>query len=392
MVNSVIMPHLGQTMTEGMITLWKKQEGDLVQEGEELFELETDKLASVVTSNFSGVLLKILVPEGEIAACKETVAYIGEQEEKILASPRAKRLAREMGIPLFQIPGSGEEGRILERDVLAYQEAQELKEIGKGEGKEKEAEETKETKGTEDSREEADRREENGETAEESARDTLVPMSSMRRAIARHMLEVHQTVPDASVQMEIDAGELKRVREQLASEGCRVSYTELLVKITAKALQENPKLNCSVEEQSIRYKDYIHIGVAVALEEGLVVPHIKDAEQKSLMQISQELRELARLAREGGLKPEQLEGGTFTITNLGMYGVDSFLPVIHGPEAAILGIGAVKDRPVVREKELLIRPTMQLSLTFDHRAVDGEVAALFLRTVKRIAEKPALLL
>ena len=217
-------------------------------------------------------------------------------------------------------------------------------------------------------------------------------MSGMRKAIAKNMLASVQTSPTVTFNLGIDMTEMKRYREQLKAEEIKVSYTDLLVKFVSKALTEFPLLNCSVVDNKIVYKHYINMGVAVALDNGLVVPNIVDADKKSLQEISAEVKELAKLAREGKLPPEKLRGGTFTITNLGMYGIESFSPIINQPEVAILGVNTMEDKVVVRNGEISIRPMMNLSLTADHRVVDGSVAAQFLQRVKSLMEKPALIL
>ena len=217
-------------------------------------------------------------------------------------------------------------------------------------------------------------------------------MNGMRKAIAKNMLNSHMTSPTVTANLSVDMSAMKDYREQLKAKEIKVSYTDLLVKFIAKALTEFPLLNCSVEDNKIRYKHYVNMGVAVALDNGLVVPNVTDADKKSLTEISAEIKELAKLAREGGLPMEKLRGGTFTITNLGMYGIESFTPIINQPEVAILGVTTMEDRAVVRNGEIVIRPMMTLSLTFDHRVVDGSVAAQFLQRVKALLENPALML
>ena len=217
-------------------------------------------------------------------------------------------------------------------------------------------------------------------------------MSGMRKAIARNMLASVQTSPTVTFNLGIDMSEMKRYREQLKAKEIKVSYTDLLVKFVSKAQTEFPLLNCSVEDNKIIYKHYVNMGVAVALDNGLVVPNITDADKKSLTEISAEVKELAKLAREGKLPPEKLRGGTFTITNLGMYGIESFTPIINQPEVAILGVNTMEDKVVVVGGEMVIRPIMNLSLTADHRVVDGSVAAQFLQRVKSLMENPALML
>ncbi|MBQ9461814.1 MAG: 2-oxo acid dehydrogenase subunit E2 [Clostridia bacterium] len=201
-----------------------------------------------------------------------------------------------------------------------------------------------------------------------------------------------QTSPTVTFNLSVDMTEMKHYREQLKRVDINVSYTDLIVKFVAKALSEFPLLNCSVEDNKIIYKKYINVGVAVALENGLLVPNIADADKKSLPVISSEIKELAKLAREGKLPPEKLKGGTFTITNLGMYGIESFSPIINQPEVAIMGVNTIEDKVVVRNGEICIRPIMNLSLTADHRVVDGSLAAQFLHRVKNLLETPALIL
>jgi len=217
-------------------------------------------------------------------------------------------------------------------------------------------------------------------------------MNGMRKAIARNMLNSHMTSPTVTANLSVDMSAMKAYREQLKAKEIKVSYTDLLVKFIAKALTEFPLLNCSVEDNKIIYKHYVNMGVAVALDNGLLVPNVTDADKKSLTEISTEIKELAKLAREGALPMEKLKGGTFTITNLGMYGIESFTPIINQPEVAILGVTTMEDRAVVRNGEIVIRPMMTLSLTFDHRVVDGSVAAEFLQRVKALLENPALML
>ena len=228
--------------------------------------------------------------------------------------------------------------------------------------------------------------------AEEKPREETVPMNGMRKAIARNMLNSHMTSPTVTFNLGVDMTELKKLREQLKSEDIKVSYTDILVKVVAVALTEFPLLNCSVEDNKIIYKHYVNMGVAVALDNGLVVPNVPDADKKSLTEISAEVKELAKLAREGGLPMDRLTGGTFTITNLGMYGIESFSPIINQPEVAILGVNTMEDKVVVVDGEICVRPIMNLSLTADHRVVDGSVAAQFLQRIKKLMEKPALLL
>ena len=445
MAKVIVMPKLGLTMTEGTVSKWLKKEGDAVKEGEPLFEVETDKLTNTIEASASGTLLKIAVAEGGTAKCLDPVAVIGEAGEdvsallggaapaaapaasdapaaaaepaasaparapgeRVLASPAAKKLAKELGIDIALIPGTGPRGRVTEEDVKNYKPAApapapaapaepavkasplaakvaadiglDLKDMP-AHGRVLAADIL------------AAVQKGGSAPAEAGPREEAVPMNGMRKAIARNMLNSHMTSPTVTFNLGIDMTELKKLREQLKSEEIKVSYTDILVKVVAKALTEFPLLNCSVEDNKIIYKHYVNMGVAVALDNGLVVPNVRDADKKSLTEISAEVKELATLARKGGLPMDRLTGGTFTITNLGMYGIESFTPIINQPEVAILGVNTMEDKVVVVDGEICVRPIMNLSLTADHRVIDGSVAAQFLQRVKKLMEKPALLL
>ena len=422
MAKVIVMPKLGLTMTEGTVSKWLKNEGDAVKEGEALFEVETDKLTNTIEASASGTLLKIAVAEGGTAKCLDPVAVIGEAGEdasallggaapaaapaasaapaaaaepaasaparapgeRVLASPAAKKLAKELGIDIALVPGTGPRGRVTEEDVKNYKPAApapaapaepavkasplaakvaadiglDLKDVP-AHGRVLAADIL------------AAVQKGGSAPAEAGPREEAVPMNGMRKAIARNMLNSHMTSPTVTFNLGIDMSELKKLREQLKSEEIKVSYTDILVKVVAKALTEFPLLNCSVEDNKIIYKHYVNMGVAVALDNGLVVPNVPDADKKSLTEISAEVKELATLARKGGLPMDRLTGGTFTITNLGMYGIESFSPIINQPEVAILGVNTMEDKVVV---------------------VDGSVAAQFLQRIKKLMEKPALLL
>ena len=443
MAKEIVMPKLGLTMTEGTVSKWLKKVGDEVKEGEPLFEVETDKLTNTIEASASGVLRHIFVEEGTtvplfgklaiVAAADEDIsALMGDAApaaapaapeaaaaapapaapvrapgERIVAAPAAKKLAKELGIDLALVPGTGPNGRITLDDVKNYKPApaapaveEEPKKkasplaaaVAKDLGIDLEKVEAKDRVLAEDILRFLENTREKAEAPEEAAREELVPMNGMRKAIAKNMLNSHMTSPTVTANLSVDMSAMKAYREQLKSQDIKVSYTDLLVKFVAKALMEYPLLNCSVEDNKIRYKHYVNMGVAVALDNGLVVPNVADADKKSLTEISAEVKELAKLAREGGLPMEKLRGGTFTITNLGMYGIESFTPIINQPEVAILGVTTMEDRAVVRDGAVVIRPMMTLSLTFDHRVVDGSVAAEFLQRVKTLMENPALML
>ena len=443
MAKVVVMPKLGLTMTEGTVSKWLKKVGDAVSEGEPLFEVETDKLTNTIEASASGLLRHLFVEEGVTVPVLEKVAVIAAADEdiagllggaapapaaaaapataaapaaspaekkaggRVIASPAAKKLAKEKGIDLTLVTGTGPNGRITEDDVKNYtpapaapaapaaEEVPKVKAsplaaaVAADLGLDLEKIGAKDRVLAEDILRYL---ESTREKAEVAPKEELVPMNGMRKAIAKNMLNSHMTSPTVTANLSVDMSAMKAYREQLKAKEIKVSYTDLLVKFVAKALTEYPLLNCSVEDNKIRYKHYVNMGVAVALDNGLVVPNVTDADKKSLTEISAEIKELAKLAREGGLPMEKLRGGTFTITNLGMYGIESFTPIINQPEVAILGVTTMEDRAVVRGGEIVIRPMMTLSLTFDHRVVDGSVAAEFLQRVKNLLENPALML
>jgi len=260
----------------------------------------------------------------------------------VLASPAAKRLAREYGIDLSKVKGSGPEGRIVEADVRRYLEE---------------------------------------EMAPKPRIREVIPLTGIRKTTAERVSLSARTAPHSTIPMEVDMSNAVKLREEMG-----VSYTDILVKAVAKASEEHPSLNSTLEREQIKIYEDINIGVAVATEKGLVVPVIRDANKKSLTQIASALKELVVRAREGKLAKEDLTGGTFTITNLGMYGVEVFIPIINPPEAAILGVGKVTEKPVIVNNQIKVKPVMYLSLSFDHRIIDGAPAAKFLQKVKQILE------
>lgn len=435
MAKLVVMPKLGLTMTEGAVSRWLKAEGEAVREGEPLFEVETDKLTNTIEATASGTLLKILAKEGETLPCLSGVAVIGEAGEdispllpgapeagpapgpeaaapkpapapkppagRVVASPAAKKLARELGVELAEVPGTGPGGRITEEDVKKFKAAPppppaepgpkasplaakaaaelglELKDVPHKGGRILAADILAAV---------------SAPAAQEGPREEVKRMNGMRKAIARNMQNSHMTSPTVTFNLGCDVTELAKLRARLKADDIKVSYTDILVKLVAVALREFPLLNCSVDGDNIIYKNYVNMGVAVALDNGLVVPNVRDADKKGLREISAEVKELANLARTGGLPMERLSGGTFTITNLGMYGIESFSPIINQPEVAILGVNTIVEKPVVIDGEICVRPILNLSLTADHRVVDGSVAAQFLQRVKKLIECPALVL
>lgn len=381
----VVMPKLGLTMRKGRIVEWKKKEGDFVREGEVIAIGETEKLTFEIKAPISGVLLKIYIPAKSEAPVGGVIAYIGEPGEKppeiptitevpitptpapkpevsvakpatptVRATPRARRLAEEKGIDLSKIQGTGPGGLITEEDVLREIERREKYSLSGIRVKEK------------------------------------IPLTPMREVISKRMVESLRTMAQVTLGHEAVVEGLVSAREELLKsleeKELRVTYTDILVKIVAKLLRDHPYLNATFEENMIKILDEINIGVAVALDHGLIVPVIKNADKKKFEDIVRELRDLTTRAREGKLTPDDVSGGTFTITNLGMFEIDYFTPVINPPEVAILGVGRIQKKPSFDEKSGNIKlvNTMWLSLTFDHRVMDGHIAARFLQDLSKI--------
>lgn len=420
------MPQLGLTMTEGVITKWLKAEGEPVQKGEPLYEVETDKLTNVVESEDDGVLLQIVAAEGEEVPVQGLLAYIGEPGEAVLmqkaeaelendlgqaealkaeaakeaealqlaaatigaaqgtdgrikASPLAKKIAAAEGVELALLAGSGPNGRIVADDVVRAA-AQGVKvAAAKVEAQAEAAAEVQKAAAQPAAAKTA------GQDAPGTRRER---MSAMRRAIAKNMKLSVDTSPVVHYNVSADVTELAALKAKFAENGTKVSYTDILVKLVAIALTEYPYLNCSVDGDDVIYHDYVNMGVAVGLEDGLVVPVLHDAERKGITKISAEVRDLAKRAKEGGLTPDEMHGSTFTITNLGMFGMESFTPIINQPEVAILGVNSIVKTPCVVDGEVVVRPKMTLSLTADHRVVDGTLAAKFLQRICQMIEQP----
>lgn len=359
------MPKLSLTMKEGTVGKWYKKEGDAVEKGEPIVEVISEKATYDLEAPASGVIRKILVEEGFnapvnaalaiITAQDETIpeaeilaeaptAVLGEEERRVLASPAAKRLAKEYGIDISLVKGSGPEGRIVEEDVRRF------------------VEET--------------------QSALPKIKQ-IIPLSGLRKTTAERVSASFKTAPHSTIMMEVNASETVKLHEKL-----QISYTTIITKAVAKALQEKSIINSTLDGDKIKIFEDVNIGVAVATEMGLVVPVIRNANKKALKEIDATIKELTEKARQGKLTKEELSGGTFTVTNLGMYGVDFFTPIINPPEAAILGVGKLAQKPVVTDGRVEVKPVMTLSLSYDHRIVDGAPAAEFLNKVKQFIENP----
>lgn len=392
MAIQVLMPKIGLTMTEGKIVEWKKSEGEWVDKGEILFVFETEKVTFEVEAPQSGFLAKILAWGDEVVPVGEIVGLItqekGEELEvtakrpeaisddvgtkalemrparpvKIRATPLAKKLAKERGVDLGTISASGLGGRIKVRDVEAVLA----------------------TKSCEHPLPQA-----------ETGR--LAKLSGMRRIIAQKMLAGKTETAQTYMTMSVDATNIMECRKKLVSTveklaGVRPTITDVLMKITASAIALHPVMNTGWTPDGILWFDNIHMGMAMALEEGLIVPVIWDIGKKSLSETAKARAALVEKGKTGKLTPDDMRGSTFTLSSLGMFGVEEFTAIINQPESAILAVGAIMDKPVVVNKEVAIRPLMTLTLSYDHRVIDGAKAAEFMRTLKEFLEEPILML
>ena len=445
----VTMPRLSDTMEEGTIAAWLKKPGEQVNKGDVIAQIETDKATMDLTSFESGTLQEILAPEGSTVQIGKPVARIGSgsaatpaapaepatparpakekkeeappqakegvpppakeeapprakaeapprakaeapprakeeeappppQEEaspppreehvdetngKVRASPMARHIAAEHGLDISEIQGSGPQGRVIRADVEAALSAKPADQVAVGPA----------TDGEE-----------------------RTPLSQMRRTIARRMAESTRTVPHFFLTSVVDATELmalrKQINDQLAESGVKVTVNDLIVKGAALAIRQMPDVNVSFAEDSLVRHSHVHVGIAVATERGLIVPVIRDADQKSVSQIAREARELSERANSGKLQPADYTGGTFTVSNLGMFGIEHFTAVINPPEAAILAVGAIMREPAEFQGEIALRDRLRLTLSVDHRALDGAVGARYLQALKKLLEKPMLLL
>ncbi len=421
MAEIVYMPKLSDTMTEGVVATWNKNVGDAVKSGEVLAEIETDKATMEFESFYDGVLLHIGVETGKAAPVNSVLAIIGQAGEditallanaganapgavveapktetaptpapvaspaastpaptpapaatsapianntngRVFASPLAKKLASEKGIDIHSVAGTGESGRIVKRDVDHY---------------------TPYTP--------AERTFAAAPSGVESFTDE--PVSQMRKTIARRLAESKFTAPHFYLTMDINMDQAIASRKALNSlDGVKVSFNDLVVKAVAMALKQNPGVNSSWMGDFIRRNQHVHIGVAVAVEDGLLVPVIRHADTKGLVQISAEVREFAQKAKDKKLQPSDWEGNTFTISNLGMFGIESFTAIVNPPDSCILAIGGIKEVPVVKNGQVVPGNVMKVTLSCDHRVVDGATGSGFLQTFKTYMENPAAML
>ncbi len=423
MAEIVRMPKLSDTMTEGVVAEWHKNVGDQVESGEVLAEIETDKATMEFESFQDGVLLHIGVDKGATAAVDSILAILGEAGEdvsgllaaeaeapapaapspepapapapapapveaapapapapvvapapavtpaakvaapapsangKIKASPLAARLAAERGIDLGRVTGTGDGGRIVKRDIEGYVPAPAASGLG----------------------------------AVESSTD--FPVTQMRKTIARRLAESKFTAPHFYLKLSVDMGAAVEARMAInEQEGVKVSFNDMVVKAVSLALKKHPAVNSAWMDTHIRQNDHVHIGVAVAVEDGLLVPVVRHADRKSLTEIGAEVKDYAGKAREKKLQPSDWEGNTFTISNLGMFGIEDFTAIINPPDACILAVGGISDVPVVKDGAVVPGKVMKLTLSCDHRVVDGATGAAFLQEVKSLLEHPVRML
>jgi pyruvate dehydrogenase E2 component (dihydrolipoamide acetyltransferase) len=445
MATQVIMPKLSPTMEEGQLSRWLKKEGDKVSMGEPLAEIDTDKATMEMQALGSGVLRKILIQEGESAPLGQLIAVIGEPDEDISAltstsgsatktsaateeakpssdagkkteaapakeeeraqkvatpaengrqnahasesastgrlvvSPLAARMAAESGIDLRSVSGTGPGGRIIKRDV------EEL--IGQSKAAAPAGQiQPRHLRPVEGSALQKS-------TPAQASAFHDEPASEMRRTIAKRLVTSLGPVPHFFLTSEIEmdrAAEMRKGINELDPE-LKISINDIIIKVAAAALVQHPQVNASFQDKVVRYYEHADIGVAVAIDEGLITPIVRAADQKSLSEIAAEVRDLAARARNRKLKPEEYMGASFSISNLGMFGIEEFTAIINPPEAGILAVGTMSPKPVVRHNQVVVRLMMRVTMSCDHRVVDGATGAKFLQTFKKILENPLFL-
>ena len=398
MAADIKAPNYPESIQEGTLSTWHKSEGDAVERDELIVEIETDKVVLEVVAPASGKLMQILKSEGEVVASNELIARIEEgafvskesgtrktskgqieadspspKSNAVVANPAAKKLALEHGIDIASIPGSGKDGRITKEDVVNYRSAA---------GAPERIADTDEALGSQI-----------GERVERR-----VAMTRMRARISERLLEVTHTTASLTTFNEVDMSSLMDLRRQYQDEftkvhsGTRLGFMGFFVKASVEALKRFPLVNASIDGAEIVYHGYQDIGVAVSTERGLVVPVLRNAENMSIASVESGISEYASKAKEGKLTIEEMTGGTFTITNGGVYGSLLSTPIINPPQTAILGMHKIQERPIALDGESVIRPMMYLALSYDHRLIDGKEAVQFLVTVKELIENPAKIL
>ncbi|MET1260364.1 2-oxo acid dehydrogenase subunit E2 [Flagellimonas sp. DF-77] len=420
-VEIISMPRLSDTMEEGTVASWLKQVGDTVEEGDILAEIETDKATMEFESFYSGTLLHIGIQEGEGAPVDSLLAIIGPEGtdvnavlsasanpqpaasepapvasekpaattetaveaipvadgQRVFVSPLAKKMAADKGIDLSTVKGSGDHGRIIKRDIENYQPSQVAVAAAPA--------------------------------VAEPAQNVAAPVqiqvpagqehseevknSTMRKVIAKRLSESKFTAPHYYLTIEVDMDNAKASRAQINGlPDTKVSFNDMVLKACAMALKKHPQVNTTWNGDTTRYNQHIHIGVAVAVDDGLVVPVLKFTDQMSLTQIGASVKDLAGRSRTKKIKPDEMEGSTFTVSNLGMFGILEFTSIINQPNSAILSVGAIVEKPVVKQGEIVVGNTMKVTLACDHRTVDGATGAQFLQTLRAYLENPVTML
>lgn len=410
MAYEVQMPKWGLTMKTGKIARWLVSEGGAVETGQPLLEVETDKITNVVESPASGVLLQIVSPQGEVVPVMQVIGVIGAAGEAVAAQPSAsaaatsaapaktekapasaaakasgepvrampaaRRLATELGVDLASVQGTGRDGAVTEKDVRAAHEAAQKAPAAGGSAPAA-----------------------SGSCASSApcCEDEIVPMDGLRKLIADNMMASLQGAAQLTVFVEADVTEMVALRDSMLARNkknpdYRLSYNDIIAFAVCRALLRHPVMNSTLREDGIHLHKHVNLGMAVSLDTGLIVPNVKNADTFSLEQLKEKVRDAASRARKGGLSMDEISGGTFTISNVSMLGVDGFTPILNPPETGILGVGRVVEKPGVFEGEVCVRKMMTLSLTFNHMVTDGGPAMSFLRTLADMLEKPVRML
>ena len=407
MAYEVLMPQLGLTMEEGTVSQWVKHEGDPVKTGDVLLEITTDKLTNEVTSEHDGVLLRIVAQEGEDVPVKGLLCYVGQAGEsvgdapaaapaaaapaaapaapaaapaavpvaagaRLRVSPLARKTAAKLGVDLSKLTGSGPSGRIRQQDVLAAANAAQAAAPAPAAAAAPAARPA--AKGG----------------LELMEGDTVVKLAGLRKVVAQRMLQSHTEIPPVTQNTKVDVTELMKFRKMLLAEtGSKYSVNDLILKATAKCLRAHPEVLVSLDGDQIIQRAHVNLGMAVALDAGLIVPVIRDADRLGLDALSAAAKDLASRAKSNKLTPDEYKGSTFSVSNLGMFGIETFTPIVNQPDAAILGVCAVEDELVMDDQGGISKhQVMRLSFTYDHRLIDGAVAAKFVMALRDLLEKP----
>lgn len=410
MAYEILMPQLGLTMEEGTVSSWLKHEGDAVKAGEAILEITTDKLTNEVTSEHDGVLLKIVAQEGEDIPVKGLLGYIGEAGEqvggaaapaavpveavapaaasaaviapaavsadgaRIRISPFARKLAANMGVDYSAITGSGPSGRIVAKDIYAAAEARKSAPAAAPAAPAAAPAAPAAKKGG----------------LELMEGDTIAKLSGMRKVVAERMLQSHTEIPPVTQNTKVDVTALMKFRKSLIeTAGKKFSVNDLILKATAKVLRAHPEVLVSYDNGQVIQRAHVNLGMAVALDAGLIVPVIRDADKMGLDELAAKAKDLATRAKENKLTTDEYKGSTFSVSNLGMFGIETFTPIVNQPDAGILGVCAIQDELVMDDEGNISKhQVMRLSFTYDHRLIDGAVAAKFIMDLRDLLQSP----